>query len=146
MKGRLYMLNIRVATMEDLALLVRCDWHEGSKEYVRILPLGRVLLAYEDERFVGWLRYGLFWDEVPFMNMLYFLDSERGKGYGRALVENWENRMRAEGYKRVMTSTQADESAQHFYRKLGYRDAGALILPEQAAELMMMKEFTQAAQ
>jgi len=133
------MLDIRVATMEDLALLLRYDWHIGGQEYSRIIPLGRVLLAYDGERFVGWLRYGLFWDEIPFMNMLFFLEAERGKGFGRALVSDWENRMRAEGYKRVMTSTQADESAQHFYRKLGYCDTGALLLPEQAAELLLIK-------
>ena len=124
--------------MEDLALLLRYDWHIGGQEYSRIIPLGRVLLAYDGERFVGWLRYGLFWDEMPFMNMLYFLE-ERGKGFGRALVNDWENRMRAEGYRRVMTSTQVDESAQHFFRKLGYRDTGALLLPEQAAELLLIK-------
>lgn len=133
------MLDVRIATMEDLALLLRFDWHIGGQEYSRIIPLGRVLLAYDGERFVGWLRYGLFWDEMPFMNMLYFLEEERGKGFGRALVNDWENRMRAEGYRRVMTSTQVDESAQHFYRKLGYRDTGALLLPEQAAELLLIK-------
>ena len=85
--------------MEDLALLLRYDWHIGGQEYSRIIPLGRVLLAYDGERFVGWLRYGLFWDEMPFMNMLYFLEEERGKGFGRALVSDWENRMRAEGYR-----------------------------------------------
>lgn len=133
------MLDVRIATMEDLALLLRYDWHIGGQEYSRIIPLGRVLLAYYGERFVGWLRYGFFWDEIPFMNMLYFLEEERGKGFGRALVNDWENRMRAEGYRRVMTSTQVDESAQHFYRKLGYRDTGALLLPEQAAELLLIK-------
>ena len=133
------MLDIRVATIEDLALLLRYDWHIGGQEYSRIIPLGRVLLAYDGERFVGWLRYGLFWDEIPFMNMLFFLEAERGKGFGHALVSDWENRMRAEGYQRVMTSTQVDESAQHFYRKLGYRDTGALLLPEQAAELLLIK-------
>ena len=133
------MLDVRIATMEDLALLLRYDWHIGGQEYSRIIPLGRVRLAYDGERFVGWLRYGLFWDEIPFMNMLYFLEEERGKGFGRALVNDWENRMRAEGYRRVMTSTQVDESAQHFFRKLGYRDTGALLLPEQAAELLLIK-------
>ena len=41
---------------------------------------------YEDDKFVGWLRYNLFWDNTPFMNMLYLLDNERGKRNGSRLV------------------------------------------------------------
>ena len=45
----------------------------------------------------------------------------------------------------IMTSTQVDEQAQHFYRKLGYRDRGSLFLDhtplEQAQELLMVKAF-----
>ena len=32
----------------------------------------------------------------------------------------------AHGYGMVLTSTQVDEDAQHFYRKLGYKDCGGL--------------------
>ena len=52
--------------------------------------------------------------------------------------------MRAAGCGMVMTSTQVDESAQHFYRKLGYRDAGGFVVDipgcEQPMELIMVKE------
>ena len=40
----------------------------------------------------------------------------------------WEDEMRRQNHGMVMTSTQSDETAQHFYRKLGYRDAGCLLL------------------
>jgi len=36
--------------------------------------------------------------------------------------------MKLLGYVAVMTSTNSDEQAQHFYRKLGYKDCGCLIL------------------
>lgn len=58
------------------------------------------------------------------MNMLYFLEEYQGKGYGTQIVKFWENEMAKLGYDKVMTSSQANEFAQHFYRKLGYRDAG----------------------
>lgn len=38
-----------------------------------------------------------------------------------------------------MASTQADETAQHFYRKLGYQDCGSLCLTNQALEIIMIK-------
>lgn len=53
----------------------------------------------------------------------------------------WEEDMRRRGYKMVMISTQADEEAQHFYRKLGYIDCGALVLDGQPTELFIKKAF-----
>jgi|GEM_PF-3769512 Peptidase family S51. len=55
----------------------------------------------------------------------------------------WEEEMRKRGYKMVMTSTQSDEQAQHFYRRLGYKEKGSLSFDnapfEQPQEMVMMK-------
>ena len=50
--------------------------------------------------------------------------------------------MRRAGYTRVVTSTLADEPAQHFYRKLAYIDSGALLSPGEALEILFVKELT----
>ena len=47
---------------------------------------------------------------------------------GRAMMERWEADMKSLGYGMLLLSTQSDEDAQHFYRKLGYHDCGGLIL------------------
>ena len=51
--------------------------------------------------------------------------------------------MKAVGCGMVMTSTQVDEEAQHFYRKLGYKDADGFIIDvpgyEQPMEMIMIK-------
>ena len=43
----------------------------------------------------------------------------------------------------IMTSTQVDEEAQHFYRKLGYKDCGGFTVDvpgyEQPMEMIMIK-------
>ncbi len=41
-----------------------------------------------------------------------------------------------------MTSTLSAESAQQFYRKLGYIDAGCLLLPGESAEIFFTKQIT----
>ena len=41
----------------------------------------------------------------------------------------------------VLTSTRSDERAQGFYRKLGYRDCGALLLPEEPLEIILFKKI-----
>ncbi|MGM0168394.1 hypothetical protein IGI39_004149 [Enterococcus sp. AZ135] len=91
----------------------------------------------------GLLRYNLFWDEHPFCTMLYVAEDYQGKGYGKKMMAFWEKEMQQLGYKMLMTSTQVDESAQHFYRKLGYQDAGGLLMtvPEyqQPMEMFFIK-------
>ncbi|MBR7041612.1 MAG: GNAT family N-acetyltransferase [Clostridia bacterium] len=97
----------------------------------------------EDGKIIGILRFSLFWDSVPFCNMLYIDKEYRFRGYGTRLMERWERDMKSEGFDMIMTSTQADETAQHFYRKLGYKDAGGFVVDvpghEQPTELIMIK-------
>ena len=131
---------VRYATAEDLRMLSGLDRHISSEELENSIRLRRVLILHRDGRLIGWLRYNLFWDNTPFLNMLYILDGERGKGYGKALVSFWESEMRKQGYGRVLTSTQSDEQGQFFYRKLGYTDRGALLLPGEPLEILLMKE------
>ena len=63
------------------------------------------------------------------------------QGLGRALVSRWVEDMRRQGHRRVMTSSQANEEGQHFYRRLGYQDAGALLLPGEPLEIIFLKEL-----
>lgn len=61
------------------------------------------------------------------------------------LLEHWENDMSARGYGIVMTSTRVDENAQHFYRKMGHKDCGGLIIDippyAQPMEMFFIKEI-----
>ena len=95
------------------------------------------------EKPVGVLRYNLFHDIIPFLTFIYLTEAYRGKGYGKQAMNHWENEMRELGYGMVMTSTQVDEEAQHFYRKLGYMDRGGIFLDntpyEQPQEMFMIK-------
>lgn len=105
--------------------------------------MGYVLLV--DDAPVGLLRFNFFWDEHPFCTMLYVANTYQGHGFGKALMAFWEKEMQKLGYKMLMTSTQVDEDAQHFYRKLGYQDAGSLLItvPEyqQPMELFLIKKI-----
>ena len=58
-------------------------------------------------------------------------------------MEYQEADMKEQGYGMVLTSTQVDENAQHFYRKLGYKDCGGFVIDvpgfEQPMEMFMIK-------
>ena len=133
---------IRIAMIDDLEFVAAHDRHVTREVMARKIADARVyVISSEDEDIIGWLRYGLFWDSIPFMNMLFILEPHRRKGFGRQLVERWERDMREQGFDLVLTSTQSDEEAQHFYRRLGYVDAGVLLLPDEPAEIIMRKQL-----
>ncbi|MEV3976051.1 GNAT family N-acetyltransferase [Streptomyces sp. NPDC050698] len=138
------MVNIRVAAQTDLPFLRENDSHIADEELVSVVQRGRILVAEDSDNPIGWLRWGLFWDEIPFMNMLTVQSLNRGQGIGRALVTDWETQMRRAGYSTVLTSTLADESAQNFYRAMGYVDAGVLLLPGESSEIFLRRELDTA--
>ena len=132
-------MKIFPASNEHIQLLSKLDRHIAETELRSLTSRGRILIAAEDERLCGWLRWNLFWDNTPFMNMLFVLEAYRGAGLGKALVQHWEGQMKANGYYIVMTSTSADEYAQHFYQKLGYEAIGGFVPPGEVYELILAK-------
>lgn len=134
-------MDIRTAKPDDLPTLARHDLHISPRELETSIRRGRVYVAEEQGELLGWLRYNLFWDNTPFMNLLFVLESHRGRGLGQALTEHWEAQMRRAGYGTVMTSTQSNERAQHFYTKLGYTAVGGFLPPGEAYELIFLKKL-----
>ena len=131
---------IRYADEQDFDILKKYDKHIEAAELQKSIADKKVLIMFNDT-FNGWLRYNLFWDNIPFMNMLYLLEDFRGKGYGKQLVDFWEREMQSRQYRIVMTSTQSNEQAQFFYRKIGYVDCGALLLPNEPLEIIFSKNL-----
>lgn len=129
------MVWIRPPVQEERDFYRSLDRHLSKQEFKNKQMRGECYVLVENQRNIGVLRYGLFWDNTPFLNLIVLSPEVRHKGLGRAAVLAWEKEMHAKGYPVVMTSTQADEPAQHFYRKLGYKECGCLVLhdiPEMA--------------
>lgn len=134
-------LTTRVASTADLPFLRDADTHLSPQVLDEVVAQGRVMVATIDREVVGFLRWGLFWDEIPFMNLLWVLPDRRGNGSGTALVAAWEVLHAAAGHALVLTSTMSNERSQDFYRRLGYVDTGALLLPDEPAELILRKRL-----
>lgn len=136
-------MQIRYVVKEDKEFWFSLDKHLAEAEFEKKVrdKMGYVLI--EDGQPIGLLRYNLFWDNTPFCTMLYIDWEHHKRGYGKELLTYWEADMKKAGYGMVMTSTQVDEEAQHFYRKLGYQDAGGFVVNvpgyEQPMEMLMVK-------
>lgn len=132
---------IRYARQNDFEVLSGYDRHIAGHELRRGIAMKRVLVLYQEESFAGWLRYNLFWDEIPFLNMLYLLEGYRGLGLGGRLLQFWEREMAEGGCQTVLASTLSSERGQFFFRKRGYTDCGALLLPGEALEIILQKRL-----
>lgn len=119
------------------------DRHIALDTWNRKLLDQTCYVMLEDDMPIGVLRYNLFWDHIPFLNLIYIQDDYQRKGYGKLAMLQWERDMEALGHRVVMTSTMVEEGSQHFYRKLGYRDCGCLIkdIPPlvETMEMFLMK-------
>lgn len=137
------MTEIRYAQMEDKEFWYSLDRHLPEQEFENKVRDKMAYVLVRNDKPIGILRYGLFWDNTPFCNLIFIDWAYHRKGYGRKLMEFWEKDMKTKGYGMLMTSTQVDENAQHFYRKLGYKDCGGFVVDvpgyEQPMEMIMVK-------
>lgn len=135
-------MKIEYANKEDYQYILNNDKHISKELIESKINMKEIIIARnEDHKNIGWLRYNYFWDNTPFMNMLYLDENYRHKEIGKNLVTFWENEMKHNGYDLVMTSTLSNENAQHFYRKLGYKDAGSLLLENEPLEIIFTKKL-----
>ena len=135
-------MEIRLATVEDFDRVRQYDRHIPEERLRHCLEMGQVDVLCAGERIMGILRWSLFWQTMPFVDLIFLDDACRGLGWGSRMMANWEETMGRMGYDYGMTSTQADETAKFFYEKLGYRRIGAFLPPDQEAdELIYGKEL-----
>lgn len=134
-------MNIEYATESDYEYIKQNDKHIAKALILPKIRAREIYILSHSEQRVGWMRYGYFWDNTPFMNMLWLDETYRGQGNGKSVVLYWEEQMKQQGFNVVMTSTQSNEESQHFYRKLGYKDVGSLLQANDPLEILMQKEL-----
>ncbi len=132
-------MKIKIAEDEDFEKIFSLDKHIAETELKNSIALSRIYLAEIDEDFAGILRYNLFWDNTPFLNLLYIKESRRHCGCGSALLSFWESQMLKFNYDCVMTSTLSTETAQEFYKKRGYKNIGGFYYLDEPYEIIFQK-------
>ena len=138
-------MRVAFASLDDLDYLAGEDHHVDRDVIREKIARREIIVAYIEDRRVGFLRHGYFWDEIPFMNLLWVKEDSRNKGYGTQLISFWEKEMRKLGHDLVMTSSLSNERAQHLYRRLGYADVGALLMPDEPLEIVFLKRLYEEA-
>ena len=136
---------VRLATRDDVEFLDQHDPLLTRQALAEKIGRAEVYVAEDSERPVGLARFNYFCDLDPCLTLIFILAPYRRRGFGSELMRYWEQEMADRGHRFVLTTTQADEDAQFFYRELGYSDTGSILFPGQAAtELVLLKLLRKA--
>lgn len=136
-------MTIRPLTENDKQFVTSIDKHADEQKFLNRVYTKSGYILCLDGQSVGAMFHTVLWDNLPFLNFIFVKEEFRGKGCASRAMLDWEAEMRKQGYKMTLISTQVNETAQHFYRKLGYVDCGALLFSntplEQPMEMFMRK-------
>lgn len=134
---------VREADLADLLPMMRayCDFYEVAPSDADLESLARALIADPGGEGVQLIARGaggeplgfatVFWSwstlsaaRIGVMNDLFVVPAARGRGVGRALIEECRRRAREQGAAELAWDTAPDnETAQRLYRSLGARES-----------------------
>ena len=135
-------MTIRTAVPADLDGIRNYDRHIPTSRLEDCIRRRQVVVLEDNGKILGVLRWNLFWQSLPFLELIFLDDALRGQGWGTEMMDLWEINMAEQGFRHVLLSTQEDELAKFFYEKLGYTLCGDFLPPDQdARELMYRKEL-----
>lgn len=133
-------LRIRYAQPKDFVFLKENDQEANPMELANLVNLERILVAEKGPEILGWLRWNLFGDNTPFMSFMHVVKQAQEKGIDLALINQWESLMKEKRFSTVLTSVEENQMKQDFYQKLGYSDAGFLLLPNQENKAIVYRK------
>ncbi len=138
------MITLRPAVSSDLAFLETRAEPPDREVVACQIRNGRLQLIEWDSQPVGLIKTYVLWERLPFMEVLCVEEAKRGQGYGTCAVRLWESELMARGFDLAVISTQAQGTAQHFWRKIGYSDCGLLTTKGNPQEIFMQRALSSA--
>lgn len=100
---------IEPAQGKDKRKIAKLDSHITSPRLGECVWNGQVFVLKDDsiknggqnhrvkDPVVGVLRYSLFWQTIPFLDLLYIDEDYRNRGFGTQMMHEWESLMATQG-------------------------------------------------
>lgn len=132
-------MKITFAKKEDFSFLDIIDLHISEIELMKAIKQKRIYMIYEENKFIGMLRYNLYLDNIPFINYIYIKPDYRNKKIGSKLLKKFENDMSKRGYLNVLTSIVYPMEAHSFFTKNNYKECGGFLIPSEPYETILYK-------
>lgn len=120
-------LTVRFATREDAAWCAAQDHHIGPDVIARKIDQGEIIIAELGDQRVGYLRLEYLWSLLPYIALIWVIESCRAQGVGRAMLAFLESFLREQGHRVLMSSSQVNEpEPQAWHRHMGFAECGIL--------------------
>ena len=120
-------IYITIASDTDKDFVMGIDRHMDDTDYDNLVYTKSGYVIWKEKERIGIMVHCILWGNLPFLNLIFIRKEHRGKGFAKLAISAWEAQMKQRDYRMTLISTQADEGAQHLYRKLGYTDCGGLV-------------------
>ena len=120
-------MNVYIANNSDFDWLKENDYHVSHDWISRSISNKEYFICQYENKRIGFLRYSLFWGEIPYMDMVLVQEKYRLKSAGTALFNFWELHMKKEGAEILMTSSVLSEKEpQVWHKRNGFEESGQL--------------------
>ena len=87
----------------------------------------RILVSKKNDQITGYLLYQILWGNTPFLALIKILPDFQAQGLGSDLIKNFEIKIKADGFKKYISSTEkSNKAAQAFHMKNNFKNIGHL--------------------
>lgn len=81
-------MEIGFAAESDYEYIRQHDQHVLIELIMAKIRAGEVYIVRNEEGSnIGWMRFGYFWDNTPFLNLIWIEEQYRGNGIGKEMVQ-----------------------------------------------------------
>ena len=132
-------MKIRLANKHDLSFIIKYD--NLVLNHKELIKEDKYYVIEENRELIGFLRYNLFWDHIPFINLFYIEEDKRKSGYGTNLLNYFINEMLKNNYQVIMTSSQSKEEGKYFFLKNNFNIVGGFNPYNEDYELILERRL-----
>mgnify|MGYP005863264691 CR=1 FL=1 len=137
-------MDVRYGHESDFEWLQEHDEHVNHEWIKRCLHHGEYILAVDEKNRRGFLRFSMFWGNIPYMDLIWITKNYREKGIGSSLFLFWEKEMKKRKAKVLMTSSMLDEpEPQKWHKRNGFMKCGQITFGQEqpTSEIFFVKDL-----
>lgn len=140
------MIDAQVITAQDRHFDSCYRFDQFNKQEVLREKINRnlVYIAVLDNKVVGYFRWDMFWNRIPYLCLIKVDKKSRSKGIGTKLLSTWQEELKTSGYTFCLSSSQVNEpEAVDWHFKRGFKEIGRLetLNADGSTEIFLRKEL-----
>jgi len=122
------MIKVRLASENDFGYCRETEFPEVKDHLLKqSIQNGWVYLVEIDQSVIGYARLEFIWLTVPYLALITIEKDQQRKGAGTALTNQIFNDLKAQGHKKIYTSSEVMEpEPQEFHRRCGFKECGLI--------------------